>query len=422
MCSATAVATPNRTPLIALLSASAISLTGSRLTLVAVPWFVLQTTGSAARTGITGAAGALAYVVAAFFGGALVDRFGFRRTSICADIASGVAVAMVPLLSHTIGLAFWELLALVFLSTFFNTPGSTARQSLTPNLAVLAVLPLERANTAVQTIRTFAQLVGPAIAGLLIAATNASDVLWLDAATFGVSAVIVAMAVPASPKETARQVANSRLRRYVDDLQEGIRFLRYDRLIVSLAIGSAFGNFLAAALFTVILPVYARASFGTAVDLGLMLSAVGCGALLGTLLYGVIGLRCSRRAVYIGSFLLSSTPRWILVGAPPLPFTLAALVLVGIGSGMGSPLILTIYQERIPAALRGRVIGAIIALNTIADPLALFAVGFLLDGIGLTLTITAVNAIASLVLVWAILNPIFRAMNQPNVPQSTKSA
>lgn len=128
MCSATAVATPNRTPLIALLSASAISLTGSRLTLVAVPWFVLQTTGSAARTGITGAAGALAYVVAAFFGGALVDRFGFRRTSICADIASGVAIAMVPLLSHTIGLAFWELLALVFLSTFFNTPGSTARR------------------------------------------------------------------------------------------------------------------------------------------------------------------------------------------------------------------------------------------------------------------------------------------------------
>jgi len=111
-----------------------------------------------------------------------------------------------------------------------------------------------------------------------------------------------------------------------------------------------------------------------------------------------------------------------LVGTPPLPFTLAALVFVGIGSGMGSPLILTIYQERIPAALRGRVIGAIIALNTIANPLALFAVGFLLDGIGLTFTLIAVNAIASLVLVWAILNPIFRAMNWPNVPQATNSA
>ncbi|MDQ6833352.1 MAG: MFS transporter [Chloroflexota bacterium] len=413
-----AVAVPNRTPLVALLWASAISLTGSRLTLVAVPWFVLQTTGSAARTGITGAAEALAYIVAAFFGGALVDRFGFRRTSICADTASGVTVAMVPLLYHTVGLAFWELLVLVFLSTFFNTPGSTARQSLTPDLATLAAMPLERANTAVQMIRTFAQLAGPTLAGLLIAVIGTSDVLWLDAATFGVSAVIIAMAVPTSPNETAHRMANSGIRRYVDDLREGMRFLRHDRLIVSLAIGSACGNFLAAALFTVILPVYARASFGTAVGLGLMLSAVGGGALLGTLFYGAIGLRCSRRAVYIGSFLLSGIPRWILVSATPLPFALVALTLVGIGSGMGSPLILTIYQERIPAALRGRVIGTIIALNTIADPLALFFTGFLLDGVGLACTIAAVNAIASLVLVWIILNPVFRTMNRLNARQT----
>ncbi len=420
MANAASVAAPDRTPLIALLCASAISLTGSRLTLVAVPWFVLQTTGSAARTGITGAAGALAYVVAAFFGGALVDRFGFRRTSICADIASGITTATVPLLYRTGGLDFWELLVLVFLGTFFNTPGNTARQSLTPDLAALATMPLDRANTAFQAIRTFAQLVGPALAGLLIATTETSDVLWLDAATFGVSAVIIAVAVPRSPAKTVWET-NKRVRRYIDELHEGMRFLRHDRMIVSLAIGSAFGNFLAAALFTVILPVYARASFGTAVDLGLMLSGVGAGALLGTLLYGAIGLRCSRRAVYIGSFLLSGIPRWMLVGALPFPFVLIALMFVGIGSGMGSPLILTIYQERIPAALRGRVIGTIIALNTIADPLALFSTGFLLDGIGLARTIIAVNAIASVVLVWVILNPVFRALSRPNTSQTAES-
>lgn len=418
----TAVAMPDRTPLIALMSASAISLTGSRLTLVAVPWFVLQTTGSATQTGITGAAGALAYVVAAFFGGALVDRFGFRRTSIWADIASGGAIAMVPLLYHTIGLAFWALLALVFLGTFFNTPGSTARQSLIPDLAALAAMPLERANMAVQTIRTCAQLVGPVLAGLLIAATGVSDVLWLDAATFAFSAVIIAAVVPVSPARTAPQMTKKGIRLYGRELQEGLRFLRLDRLVVSLAIGSAFGNFLAAALFTVILPVYARASFGTAVDLGLMLSMVGGGALLGTLLYGAIGLRYSRRTVYVTSFLLGSIPRWLLVGAPSLAFTLVVLALVGIGSGVGSPLILTIYQERIPAALRGRVIGAIIALNTIADPLALFSAGFLLDGIGLARTLIIVNTISSGVLFWIILNPMFRAMNPPNVPRAANVA
>ena len=96
-----------RVPLFALLLANAVSLTGNTLTFVAVPWFVLQTTGSAARTGLAGGAAFLAAVLAGLFGGPIVDRLGFRRTSVLADLASCASVAAIPLLHNTVGLAFW---------------------------------------------------------------------------------------------------------------------------------------------------------------------------------------------------------------------------------------------------------------------------------------------------------------------------
>lgn len=86
--------------------ANAISLVGNQLALLALPWFVLQTTGSPARVGLTGATEAAGIILSAFFGGALVDRTGFRRSSIIADLAGGAAIALIPLLDLTLGLAF----------------------------------------------------------------------------------------------------------------------------------------------------------------------------------------------------------------------------------------------------------------------------------------------------------------------------
>jgi MFS family permease len=77
---------------------------------VAIPWFVLQTTGSAAKTGLTGGAFLLAAVGAGVVG-PVVDRLGFKRASIVADLAGAVTVALIPLIYHTIGLIFWQLLA-----------------------------------------------------------------------------------------------------------------------------------------------------------------------------------------------------------------------------------------------------------------------------------------------------------------------
>jgi MFS family permease len=184
-------ATPlaRRAPLAALFAANTVSLTGSVLTVLAVPWFVLTTTGSPSKTGITAFFEFLASVLAAFFGGAFVDRIGFKRASVLADLTSGAAVALVPLLYYTIGLQFWQLLALVFCATFCNMPGTTARAAIVPDLAGMAHLRLERANAAMQAIQRGATLIGAALAGVLITVLGASRLLWLDAVTFGFSAL-----------------------------------------------------------------------------------------------------------------------------------------------------------------------------------------------------------------------------------------
>src|SRR3990172_6102140 len=179
----------NAVPLYSLFAANAISMVGNVLANVAIPWFVLQTTGSATQTGITGFFTVLPVVLTGFFGGTLVDRLGYKRTSIIADLASGFTVALIPLLYFTIGLEFWQLMVLVFLGALLDSPGSTARNALLPELAEMAQLPIERATSLIHIIERSARLVGAPLSGLLIAWIGTENVLWLDAVSFFISAV-----------------------------------------------------------------------------------------------------------------------------------------------------------------------------------------------------------------------------------------
>src|SRR5258706_3357434 len=99
----------------AFLIGSVISYVGDMLTMLAIPWFVLQTTRSVTQTGITAFFSTLSLILSSFLSPRLVTHLGYKRTSVLGDLLSGVTVALVPLLYHTAGLAFWQLLALVFL-------------------------------------------------------------------------------------------------------------------------------------------------------------------------------------------------------------------------------------------------------------------------------------------------------------------
>src|SRR5579859_943428 len=91
-------------PIYALFTGNIISYIGNALTLLAVPWFVLQTTKSVTLAGVVGFFSLVSTIVSSMLSGVLVVRLGYRRTSVASDILSCIAVLFIPLLYHTIGL------------------------------------------------------------------------------------------------------------------------------------------------------------------------------------------------------------------------------------------------------------------------------------------------------------------------------
>jgi MFS family permease len=409
-----------RAPLIALLAANAISMAGNIMALIALPWFVLQTTGSPAQAGITGFSLTAATVVAAFFGGAVVDRLGFRRASVIADVASGVTTALIPLLYATIGLDYWVLLVLVFAGSLLDAPGTTAREALLPELADMAGLSVERAGAALQVVDRGARMVGAPLAGVLIAWVGPSQVLWFNAATFAVSALLVyllvpILAAPPAPAGAAPEGAGGEgaVRRYLRELREGLDFIRADRFLFAIVLFIVVTNFLDAPLLGVVYPVFVRQFYTSAVNLGLLVAAGGAGAVIGALAYGAVGHRLPRRAVFFGGFLLITVRLWVMALAPPFGVVALAALVAGFGSGPINPMLYALEIERIPVHLRGRVFGTITALAFIAIPLGVLLGGYALEAADVRLVLLGLGVLYLLNVVSFMLRPITRTMGAP---------
>lgn len=398
-------------PLLALFGANAVSQVGNKLSDVAIPWFVLETTGSAAKTGLVGAAITIPLVLSAFFGGALVDRLGFKPMSVVADLASGLTVALIPLLYYIVGLEFWQLLALVFCGAILDAPGHTARQSLFPDLVELAGWRLERANAVSQVIWRLSWLLGPPLAGVLIALLGTRSVLWIDSASFGLSALMIGVGTPARARTKSEAVKRLSVRSYLSELADGLRFIRHDRLILTLEMAATLANALGAALFAVALPYYALQRFDDATALGLLLGGFGAGALVGALLFGAVGYRLPRRALFGTAFLLGVVPYWMLATTPPLGLSLAATVLAGLSSGPFGPIITAVFQRRVPADMRGRFFGTAYALDNATTPLAILLTGALVQSSGLTGVLVALALLKLVIATVVVAQPVLKELD-----------
>lgn len=400
-------------PLLTLLGANAISMIGNVLTMLAIPWFVLQTTGSAAKTGISAFFSVVPTILAAFFGGTIVDRLGYKRASILADLTSGITLALIPLLYATGNLAFLHLLVLVFLGALLDAPGSSARKALIPDLAMLAGMKLERVNASFQAIERGASLLGAPLAGVLIVVMGPTNLLWIDAATFAVSAAMVAVAVPYLPAK-GEEAPNS----YVNELRAGLQFIWHDRLIWTIVLTVLLTNFLDSPLLSVMMPVYANQVLGSAVDLGLMVAAWGGGSLVGAIIFSAFGHMLPRRATFIGAFIIAGTPFWILSLLPPLPGAAGALAIAGFAAAPLNPIIWTAVHERVPAMMRGRIFGAMTAGAYVAIPLGILLAGYLVEWIGVRATILAQAGCYVLATVRLLFN---QALHDLDVPVTTQA-
>jgi MFS family permease len=402
-----------RAPLYALYAADAISLAGNAVATLAIPWFVLTTTGSATLTALAVFFNFLPIVLAGFFGGVVVDRLGFRTTSVVADIASAGAVAAIPLLYSTVGLELWQLMVLVFVGALLDAPGATARAALLPDLVELTGVRMERASGIRGAIQQSAQLVGAPIGGLLVAGVGATNALWLDSASFFGSAALVAFFVPRPAAVTAPKED----RHFLSDLAEGLRFVWRHRLLRALTLTVLVTNLIEAP-FPVVMAVFAQEEYGSAAALGVMYGVLGGAALLGSLAYSSIGHRLPRRRTLIFCFAALPLMYLMLATLPPLPVALVGLAVVGLVSGPINPLLFTVTAEIVPTELRGRVFGAVRAGAWAAIPLGVLLGGALVAAIGVSETFLAIGVSYAAVVAYGFFNPAFHAMDPTSDPDN----
>ena len=175
-------------------------------------------------------------------------------------------------------------------------------------------------------------------------------------------------------------------------------------------------NFFGAPLGGVILPVYAERVLGGPVDLGILIAGSGAGGIIGTILFGVVGGRVPRRGLFVGAFLVSALPLWVLVALPPLLPAALAAVAQNLCFAPLSILLMTLLQERVPAELRGRVFGLLTALILAAAPLGMLVAGLALDALGLRATLLALACAYLAVVVANALNPFLRGMDSTRPP------
>ncbi|MEU7483834.1 MFS transporter [Streptomyces sp. NPDC042319] len=347
-------------PLAGLLAAAAVSQAGTRVSAIALPWFVLVSTGSAARTGLVAFCEMAPYVLIKALTGPLVDRAGPRVISWTTDVASAAGVAAVPVL-HALGLLdFWLLLVMVAVIGGARGPGDLAKEVMIPEAAARSAVPIERATGLLGVVERLASTVGPGAGGVLVAVLGPLTGLLVNAATFALGSVLVGLALPrgmggaAAPDPAARDDGPGP--GYWQRFAEGFAYLRGQPLLLVIIGTVGFTNFLDAARNAVLLPIWARETGHGPSAIGLMTAATGLTAVAGSLIAAVVAHRMRRRLVFFTGFLLAGAPRFVILALDvPVWAVVAVYALSGFGSGFLNPILGAVVWERVPRRLLGRV-------------------------------------------------------------------
>jgi MFS family permease len=365
----------------ALVLAETISMLGTRMTYLALPWFVLVTTGSPGKMSLVLAAEILPMAVLGIPSGVIVQRFGSRTTMLFADFARAPILMSIPLLHSAGKLSFGLLLGIVALLGTFAPPYFASQRTILPELVGEDERRMSQANSAIEGGTAFAALIGPALAGVLIPFMSAPNVLYVDAATYLVAFTLVLVFVPRR-KSLAASVKSGVL--------AGLRFVLGDRLLGPLAAAVVVTGFFGAGM-SAGLPVYAYDEFDANARIaGLFYAALGAGALVGSLLavFAVRKVAPLRLAGY--AVLAFVIPLWVLPFLPPWPVVFLALFTATLFTPLvNGPLIATL-TARTPEALRAKVMTAVISVNTLAAPLGFLAAGQVLEHWGVVPLFTIV--------------------------------
>ncbi|MCP9994617.1 MFS transporter [Streptomyces werraensis] len=291
--------------------AGAVTALGTQMTMLALPWLVLETTGSATRAGLVFAAQVLPMALLGFAGGEVIQRLGARRTMVVSDLARAPVVALIPLLQTLGALNPAVLVAIVAALGALAVPYHAAQRVLAMELLSPHARSLARVNSALEGVQNGSAFAGPALAGALIPLVGTTSVVWLDAATFAFSGLLLLRRVPAGGGGAGGSAAGPR------GMWAGVRHLCGDWFLSRAMLSTVvFGLMLRTLMIT--MPVLAFARFeGDARVGGLLIAALGAGGLVGSVAAYVLAARVAPVRLACTALVCVALPLWTLLVPVP---------------------------------------------------------------------------------------------------------
>lgn len=371
-----------------------LSLLGNAAISLALPWLVLERTGDPTATAVVATAAGVAAVPATLVGGRLADRFGARRVAVAADVGSAAAVTALAALAATDGLTLTSLVLLGAAGALFDVPGQSARQALLADVADRGGIGVDQLAGWFQGAFAMAFLVGPALTGVLLSVLDAGGVVWLTAAC-SAGAAVATWLLPVQHLYAESSDADAQ-----EKIPGAWRVVRGDRRLLATLVVVAAAALVTPPLMAVLLPGH-FAALGRPGAYGLVLSAFAVGILAGSVAYPVLAAR-SRVLAYVTGVGAITAGMLGLAGLGPVPVLGAAMLVLGVGSGLYSPVWNVFVAEQVPARVRAGVLSYLNATALVAGPIGLGLLGLLLSVGSLRLASVLVAALWTVVAVFAV--------------------
>jgi MFS family permease len=381
-----------------------VSLFGDAFTLIALPWFVLQVTGSGTATAGILLTLQLPAILTSMLIGSLIDRFQPRAIITIDNGLRTLIIGTIPIL-HWFGLLeLWLLFLLTFLAGMLVPATEVGSRSILPEL--VEDKDLDAANMLWSFSLNLSLIIGPAVAGVLIASFGGPSVLLIDAGTFAVMA-IMAVTLPALKRANAATGVPVSERLGLRQLWD-MKVVRYTTLL-SLVFFFSYGPLEAA------LPLYSDAVLQTdAQGYGLLWSALAVGALIGTLSSTTLSRRLRLGVALPLIALLWGASLLPMVFTNELWLACGLLFLGGLMWGPYTPMETTLLQRNVPKTQLGIVFGARSTLLIGGSPLGLATGGMLLAFVPST-GVIALSAFACILVgLIGLVSRSFRGLSLPS--------
>ena len=370
-----------------------ISFTGTWMTTTAQGWLVYQLTGSKALLGIVAAAASAPMLLFATYGGWIADRYPKRAVVVCTQISSMLLSLAMAALVWTKVVQPWHIIALAVLGGITMAFDMPARQSFV--IEMTSREDLMNAISLNSSAFNCARIVGPSIAGLLMAHISIAACFLCDGLSFlPVIAGLLMMRLPKKPKQIASSGGA------LAQALEGFRYVwGHRRVLTILSLFTVVGIF--GWSYSVLMPAFAHDVLHLGANgYGLLMAGSGVGALAAALTVASAGHMLPTRTMALGGVWIFSSALVLFAFTRNLYFGVILLALVGFGLVLYFSTSNTVLQSIVPDEMRGRVMGIWALIFGGMIPLGSLEAGLLADAIGTSATMAIgalICALAALV-------------------------